>query len=128
LGEQSQRTKHAREESSLGSGLSLTIHGHLDSLVIGGALQGFGLDCDEDCEGLAPPAPPHEPQVAELGELVLHDGGAVPDLPAVVVIVPTLDTHQGSIRDLLEREDFESCRESFVTSPVVGEGGAEDTG
>ena len=59
------------------------------------------VDRDRHSEALPPPAPAHEPQVRELGELVLHDGGAVPDLPAPVVIIAALDTHQGPVRNLL---------------------------
>jgi hypothetical protein len=82
----------------------LAINCHFDSFVVGCALQWLSLDGDEDGEGLAPPTPAHKPEVAELGQLVLHYSGAVPDLPAVVVIISTLDTHQGAVWNFLKNE------------------------
>lgn len=104
LGEEPEGPEHAGEEPPVAPWLPLAINCHFNSFVVGCALQWLGLDGDEDGEGLAPPAPAHKPEVAELGQLVLHDGSAVPDLTAVVVIISTLDTHQGAVWNFLKNE------------------------
>ena len=91
--------------SHLCPGLPGAVHRDLDGLVVGRHLHGLGHDGDRDGEALPPAAPTHEPEVRELGELVLHDGGAVPDLPAPVVIIAALDTDQGAVRNLLRIRD-----------------------
>ena len=101
LWKHTQRTKHAGKVSSFGSWFSRTVHRDLDGLVVGGHLHGLGHDRDGDREALPPPAPTHEPEVGELGQLVLHDGGAVPDLSAPVIVIAALDTHEGAVRNLL---------------------------
>ena len=81
--------------------LAGSVDGDFDGLVVGGHLHGLGHDGDRDGEALPPPAPPHEPEVRELGELVLHDGGAVPDLSAPVVVIAALDADNSAVRNLL---------------------------
>ena len=99
--------------SHLGPRLPGAVHGDLDGLVVGGHLHGLGHDGDRDGEALPPPAPPHEPEVRELGELVLHDGGAVPDLAAPVVVIAALDADQCPVRNLL------MIRNTFVSREAL---------
>ena len=99
--------------SHLGPWLPGAVHSDLDGLVVGGHLHGLGHDGDRDGEALPPPAPPHESEVRELGELVLHDGGAVPDLAAPVVVIAALDADQGPVRNLLMIRDTFVNREAL---------------
>ena len=54
---------------------------------------GLGVDADDEVEGLPPPAPPDDPEVVELGHIVLHHLGVVPQLPTKVLIVADSQVH-----------------------------------
>ena len=48
-----------------------------------------------------------ESEIVELGDLVLHDRGAVSQFPAAVLVVARLDGDQGAVGDLVEGHDLE---------------------
>ena len=53
LGEEAKGAEHAGEEAVFGARLPRPVHCHFNSLVVGGALQRFGLDGDGDGERFA---------------------------------------------------------------------------
>lgn len=77
---------------------------------------------------LTPSASSDESEIIELGDLVLHHRGAVPELAATVLVVPGLDGDQGAVGDLVERDDLEGHGQRLVRPPVRRQRAAEDGG
>lgn len=73
-------------------------------------------------------APPHEPEVVEFGDLILHDGSAVPQLGAVVLVVAGADSDDRAVDDVVQSDDFEGGRQTFVGAPVLRQRRTEDAG
>ena len=48
--------------------------------------------------------PPDEPEIVELGNLVLHDGRAVAQLRAVVLVVARTQSHDRPVRHVAQRD------------------------
>ena len=80
---------------------------------------GLGVDADDEVEGLPPPAPPDDPEVVELGHVVLHHLRVVPQLPAKVLIVPDSQVDHRAVLDVTQGDHFESRRKGLVRSPVA---------
>ncbi|GIY04066.1 hypothetical protein CEXT_180181 [Caerostris extrusa] len=70
----------------------------------------------------------HEPEVVEFCDLVLDDGGGVPHLAAVVLVVAGPHGDRGSVQHLAEHHHLEGDGQRLVGAPVSGEHGAEDVG
>ena len=77
------------------------------------------MDADDQAEGLPPPAPPDDPEVVELGHVVLHHLRVVPQLPAKVLIVPDSQVDHRAVLDVTQCDHFESRRKGLVRSPVA---------
>jgi hypothetical protein len=56
----------------------------------------------------------HESEVVKLGDLVLHDGGAVPQLGAVVLVVAGPEGDQGPILDVTQGYDLKGHGQGLV--------------
>jgi len=69
-------------------------------------------------------APADEPQIVELGHLVLHQGSAVAQLRAKVLVVARSYGHGRAVRNLAERHHLERHRKRLVGPPVRGQYGA----
>lgn len=95
----------------LTSWLPRPVDRHLDGLAVAGYLDRICGDRDGQGEGLAASRPTHKPQIIELGHLVLHGGGAVPQLAAVVLIISALDRHQCAVRDIVQSDHLEGARQ-----------------
>ena len=59
-----------------------------------------------------------ESEVVELGHLVLHDGRAVPQLGAVVLVVAGAERDDGAVVDVAQRDHLERHRKRLVRAPV----------
>ena len=70
--------------------------------------------------------PSDEPQIVELGHVVLDDGGGVPQLGAPVFIVAGADGDQSAVLDAAEADDAEGRRQRLVGAPVRGQRRAND--
>ena len=66
------------------------------------------MDADDQVEGLPPPAPPDDPQVVELGHVVLHHLRVVPQLPTKVLIVADSQVDHCAVLYVTQRNHFES--------------------
>jgi len=69
-----------------------------------------------------------ESKIVEFGDLVLHDGGAIPQLAAAVLVVARSNGNYSTIADLVERYDLECCWKRLVRSPVRRQRAAQDNG
>jgi len=69
-------------------------------------------------ETLTSAAPADEPQVVELGHLVLHHRRAVAQLRTVVLIVARPHGDHRSVHDVAQRDDLEGHRQRLVAAPV----------
>jgi len=67
-----------------------------------------------------------EAEVVEFGHLVLHDGRAVPQLGAVVLVVAGADGDQGAVEDVAEGHHLEGDGQSLVGAPVRRQHGAHE--
>ena len=67
---------------------------------------------------LTPSAPADEPEVVELGHLILHEGRRVPELGAAVLVVTRAHGHHRAVADLAEGHHLERHRQSLVRAPV----------
>ena len=67
---------------------------------------------------LTSPASPDEPQIVELGHLVLHEGGRVPQLGAAILVVARANGDQRAVPDLAESDHLERDREGLVRPPM----------
>lgn len=67
---------------------------------------------------LTAPAPADEPQVVELGHLVLHHRRAVPELRTAILIIPGTHCHQRPIAYITECHHFKRHWQSFVRPPM----------
>ena len=61
--------------------------------------------------------PPDEPEIVELGHLVLHDGRAVPQLGAVVLIVARSQGHYRPVRHVAQRDHLERLMTQTQRAP-----------
>ena len=77
------------------------------------------MNADDQVEGLAPPAPADDPEIVELGHIVLHHLGVVPQLPTKVLVVPNSQVHHRSVLNVTQRNHFESRRKGLVRPPVA---------
>ena len=77
---------------------------------------------------LAAAATPNNPQIVELGHIVLHYGCVVPQLAAKVLVVADPQVHHRPVLHVAEGDDLEGHGEGLVGAPVVGQGGAEHIG
>ena len=111
--------KHYYLLTNLTSWLARSIDGDLYALGVDGNDAGSGADADDEVEGLPPPAPPDDPEVVELGHVVLHHLGVVPQLPAKVLIVPDSQVDHRAVLDVTQCDHFESRRKGLVRSPVA---------
>lgn len=66
-----------------------------------------------------------EPQVVELGDLILHQSRRISQLGAAVLIVTSANGHKGAVAHLAESHDLECHRESLVGPPMRGQNGAD---
>lgn len=66
----------------------------------------------------------HESQIVELGHLVLHEGGAVPQLGAIVLVVSGAYGDDRAVRHLTQRDHLERDRKRLVRPPMGGQYGA----
>ena len=66
------------------------------------------FDADDEVEGLAPAAPADDPQVVELGHVVLHHLRVVPQLSAKVLVVPDPQVDHRPVLYVTQRDHFES--------------------
>ena len=89
---------------------------------------GPSFDADDEVESLAPAAPADDPQVVELGHVVLHDGRVVEELAAEVLVVADPQTAHSAVLDITEGDHFKGHRQGLVAPPVSGQLGAEDIG
>ena len=92
----------------LTSWFSGAIHGHLDALGVDGNDARGGAYGDDEVEGLAPAAPADDPQVVELGHVVLHHLRVVPQLSAKVLVVPDPQVDHRPVLYVTQRDHFES--------------------
>ena len=92
----------------LTSWFSGAIHGDLDALGVDSHYVGLGVDADDEVEGLAPAAPADDPQVVELGHVVLHHLRVVPQLSAKVLVVPDPQVDHRPVLYVTQRDHFES--------------------
>jgi len=69
-------------------------------------------------KGLTSAAPADEPEVVELGDLVLHQRGGVPQFRATILVITSADRHQSPIPDLAEGDHFKRHWKGLVGSPV----------
>jgi hypothetical protein len=76
------------------------------------------LECVATADSLTSSAPADEPQIVELGDLVLHDGRRVSQLGAVVLVVAGLDGDDGAVADVAESDHLEGDRQRLVGPPV----------
>lgn len=74
---------------------------------------------------LTPATSAHEAQIVELGNLVLHDGGAVPQFAAKVLVVTGGHGDHRAVADLAQGHHLERHRQGFVRAPVRGQYGAD---
>lgn len=109
-----------------GSGFAGSVHGHFYRLRIRGDLVvGRAANDDGDAEGFSAAAAAHEAQVVEFGHLVLHEGGIVSQFAVAIFVVAGFDGHLRVVRDVVERDYFESYRQTFIGAPVRGQRAAE---
>ena len=66
------------------------------------------FDADNEVERLAPAAPADDPQVVELGHVVLHHLRVVPQLSAKVLVVPDPQVDHRPVLYVTQRDHFES--------------------
>lgn len=52
----------------------------------------------------------HEPQIVEFGHLILHDGRAVAQLAAPILVVAGPNGDNGAVADVGQRDHFECNR------------------
>ena len=110
----------------LTSWFSGAIHCDLDALGVDRHYVGLGVDADDEVEGLAPAAPADDPQVVELGHVVLHHLRVVPQLSAKVLVVPDPQVDHRPVLYVTQRDHFESRRQGFVRPPVAWKRCAKD--
>ena len=79
------------------------VHGDLHALGVDGEDGGRARDDDVQVEALPPAAASDEPEVVELGHVVLHDGRVVAQLAAEVLIIPRPQGHNCAVRHLAQR-------------------------
>ena len=99
-------------------GLPGAVHGDLHALGVDGEDGGRARDDDVQVEALPPAAASDEPQVVELGHVVLHDGRVIAQLAAKIFIVSSPEADYNSVLDITEGDHFESHWQSLVTPPV----------
>lgn len=76
------------------------------------------LHCYNCIFSLTSPTPADEPQVVELGNLILHHSRAVPEFCGAVLVVAGSNGDQRPISDFSKSDHFERHWESFVGPPV----------
>ena len=84
------------------------------------------MDADDQAEGLPPPAPPDDPEVVELGHVVLHHLGVVPQLPTKVLIVADSQVHHRPVLNVTQGNHFESRGKGLVRPPMAWKRCAEN--
>lgn len=67
----------------------------------------------------------HKAQIIKLGHLILHDGRAVPQFTAEVLIIASAYGDNGAVHDLAQCQDLEGNGQRFVGAPVRGQCGAD---
>ena len=92
------------EKSKLTSRLPWAVHRDLHALGVDGEDGGRARDDDVQVEALPPAAPSNEPQVVELGHVVLHDGRVVAQLAAEVLVIPRPQGHHRAVSHLAQRD------------------------
>lgn len=75
---------------------------------------------------LTPAAASDKSQIVELGHLVLHDGCAVAQLGAVVLIVASANRDHGAVHDVAQGDDLEGHRQCLIGAPVRWQDGADE--
>lgn len=68
---------------------------------------------------------PDETEIVELGNLVLHNRGAVSELAAAILVVAGPYRDEGTVADVVEGDDLERDRQRLVRSPVRRQRGAQ---
>lgn len=71
-----------------------------------------------DSKGLTSSAPSDEPKIVELGHLVLHQRGRVPQLGAAVLVVTSANGHQSAVADVSKGHHLEGHWQGLVRPPV----------
>ena len=104
---------------NLTSGRSGPVYGDFYGFGVDCDEVGLGVDADDQAEGLPPPAPPDDPEVVELGHVVLHHLGVVPELPTKVLIVADSQVHHRPVLNVTQRNHFESRGKGLVRPPMV---------
>ena len=100
--------------TNLTSRFSGTIHCNFDGLAVDSNPGWHARDHDVQVEALAAATAANEAEIVELGDVVLHDGRVVPQLPTKVLIVASSQSDHSPIIDLTQGNHFEGGGKSFV--------------
>lgn len=109
-----------------GAGLTWSIDSDFDRLVVRRHLKGRRAYHNRERKTLSAPAATDEPQVVKLGDLILHDGGAVAKFCAIILVVSRPQGDHGAVLDVVQGDHLEGDRQALVAPPVVRKGAAED--
>ena len=120
--------KHYYLLTNLTSWLPWSIDGDLYALWVDCNDAGGAADADDQVEGLPPPAPSDDPEVVELGHVVLHHLRVVPQLPTKVLIVADSQVHHRPVLYVTQRNHFEGRGKGLVRPPMVWKCCAENIG
>lgn len=110
----------------LWSWLARSIDGDFNCLCVSGDLARVRADGDGNGEWFAAAASPNKSEIVKFGDLVLHHSCAIAKFSAVILVVPGFYCHDRSVLNVVQSDDFEGTRKTFVGSPVIGEGRAEN--
>lgn len=110
----------------LWSWLTWSIDGNFNGLCIRCNLAWIRTNCDGEGEWFAASTSSHKPQVIEFCHLIFHDSCAVPQFATIILIISSLNCDHRPVLNIIESDDFEGTRKTFIWSPVGWECGAEN--